>query len=1003
MDIVEEIRNDREAGARRLETEYKAGLMTLAVRLCRDPADAEELVNHTFAEVIAGIDGFLEQSAFFTWMCRILVRCHAKEERRKSREREVCDSDAVESAADDDSCGRLLREVDAGLLRDAVEELPEEIRNAVVLHYFMGVSAREAARILSIPSGTMLWRLHYARMLLAAKLGAAAKKPGGKALLVALSLAAITAAGAATSLAVARLLSPAPAAQEQQAYDSKNAAAPSLATVPLREGGCREAASSRTAPLQEGGCRGATGGSTPTAAEGTGETSASDAASVPPVRSSFETDSSTPQTPPQEQTMNATTLRTLAASAALAVSTGTADTLTWIGGSSGLLSASSNWTSSGNHSSPQPGDTCVFPSSAVTLEEETFDFGSGGLTFENNATLTVLTHFAGSGGITKRGGGDLAVKNTTAGTFTGDVTIEAGRLLANSGGGVQFGLGTIVFTESSTSHAFMRGDGWGLTVKNDLEFQGESSGYAIHSSQNATYSGTITSLHDFTINNAYATLNVTGNISAPGRKMTVTCSDTWNSVNSTFSGTINASLVKKSPKDVTLSGRSDYADNTLHVEGGTAILSSSGYWGGTNVQVVGSTAVLRLQGSQNLSMLASVQLSGGGKLNLDSACAATVAKLIVDGVEKDSGTYSAANLPDSITGSGTISVSPKTWIGGAVGYLSAPGNWSDGTAPRSGDVLLFTNAVELLHQTVDVGADGLTLSSSHEIQNHVWFTGSGGIVKRGPRGFYLHGDAGGDFAGGARFEAGSSLHLVNNQSPAHKFFGTGPVALDGNRTRIYFDKWACGLTNTVVISNAVSNDNSGFGSLTVTQGATTMGPIVASSNFEIHGRDHEMHFPSIEAPGHTVRFDTYWGSSAATFIDGINLDGPVNASVTREGNRPIYFNGSSPNPDNSLTLDSGTNTLSAAAYWGGTNIVVSGATTCLALKGSGNLSETAAIAVSSGGKIDIASGVKVKVGALTVDGVAMADGIYDAANLPSAITGGGKLRIGEGATVLYIR
>ena len=701
--------------------------------------------------------------------------------------------------------------------------------------------------------------------------------------------------------------------------------------------------------------------------------------------------------------MNATTLRTLAASAALAVSTGTADTLTWIGGSSGLLSASSNWTSSGNHSSPQPGDTCVFPSSAVTLEEETFDFGSGGLTFENNATLTVLTHFAGSGGITKRGGGDLAVKNTTAGTFTGDVTIEAGRLLANSGGGVQFGLGTIVFTESSTSHAFMRGDGWGLTFKNDLEFQGESSGYAIHSSQNATYSGTITSLHDFTINNAYATLNVTGNISAPGRKMTVTCSDTWNSVNSTFSGTINASLVKKSPKDVTLSGRSDYADNTLHVEGGTAILSNSGYWGGTNVQVVGSTAVLRLQGSQNLSMLASVQLSGGGKLNLDSACAATVAKLIVDGVEKDSGTYSAANLPDSITGSGTISVSPKTWIGGAVGYLSAPGNWSDGTAPRSGDVLLFTNAVELLHQTVDVGADGLTLSSSHEIQNHVWFTGSGGIVKRGPRGFYLHGDAGGDFAGGARFEAGSSLHLVNNQSPAHKFFGTGPVALDGNRTRIYFDKWACGLTNTVVISNAVSNDNSGFGSLTVTQGATTMGPIVASSDFEIHGRDHEMHFPSIEAPGHTVRFDTYWGSSAATFIDGINLDGPVNASVTREGNRPIYFNGSSPNPDNSLTLDSGTNTLSAAAYWGGTNIVVSGATTCLALKGSGNLSETAAIAVSSGGKIDIASGVKVKVGALTVDGVAMADGIYDAANLPSAITGGGKLRIGEGATVLYIR
>ena len=55
MDIVEEIRQDREKGAKRLESEYKAGLMALARRFCADSSDAEELVNATFATVISAI------------------------------------------------------------------------------------------------------------------------------------------------------------------------------------------------------------------------------------------------------------------------------------------------------------------------------------------------------------------------------------------------------------------------------------------------------------------------------------------------------------------------------------------------------------------------------------------------------------------------------------------------------------------------------------------------------------------------------------------------------------------------------------------------------------------------------------------------------------------------------------------------------------------------------------------------------------------------------------
>lgn len=56
MTIVEELRTDRESGARRLEAEYKAELMALARRFCADEGDAEELVNRTFAAVVEGID-----------------------------------------------------------------------------------------------------------------------------------------------------------------------------------------------------------------------------------------------------------------------------------------------------------------------------------------------------------------------------------------------------------------------------------------------------------------------------------------------------------------------------------------------------------------------------------------------------------------------------------------------------------------------------------------------------------------------------------------------------------------------------------------------------------------------------------------------------------------------------------------------------------------------------------------------------------------------------------
>ena len=261
MDIVEELRHDREAGAKRLETEYKTGLMALALRFCNDPGDAEELVNSTFAEVVENVDDFLEQSSLFTWMCKILTSKFARTVRRKSNQMEVYPG-VLPDVVDEDAQESIYANLDASLLRDAIDTLPPDIRKTLTMHYFMDFSVKDVARMLAVPAGTVKWRLHYARKILAAKLGAAAKKPGGKALLLALALCGLTALGAA-----------------------------------VWSFGGREAAAAWT------GGTGATGG--------TGETAGPASPSVPSVP-----DLSAP--PTQEKNMNATTLRTLAVSAAFA-------------------------------------------------------------------------------------------------------------------------------------------------------------------------------------------------------------------------------------------------------------------------------------------------------------------------------------------------------------------------------------------------------------------------------------------------------------------------------------------------------------------------------------------------------------------------------------------------------------------------------------------------------------------------------------------------------------
>ena len=239
MDIVEELRQDREAGAKRLESEYRAGLLAMARRLCSDLSDADELVNRTFAAVVAGIDDYLEQSAFFGWMCRIMINLSSADRRRRS-DRDVTYPGDLPETPDDAAHEAIYRDVDASILRDAINTLPKEMKEAIVMHYLMEQPVARIAKFLALPVSTVKWRIHCARVELTRRLTSSAKKPGVKAVLLALALTALTAVGAVGVAAIRSAAEPAakvessassqpvaesePASEEHQATEAQPAA-----------------------------------------------------------------------------------------------------------------------------------------------------------------------------------------------------------------------------------------------------------------------------------------------------------------------------------------------------------------------------------------------------------------------------------------------------------------------------------------------------------------------------------------------------------------------------------------------------------------------------------------------------------------------------------------------------------------------------------------------------------------------------------------------------------
>lgn len=140
---------------------------TLCLRILGDPDDALEATQDAYLKAWRGLKGFRGDSMFGTWMYRVATNAalskHRSRKRRRTHETGTEDESLTQIASNHSTEDSAGAKVDVARLEDALQELPEEIRTAVVLRDVYGFSIAEIAERSGCSDTAAKVRVHRGR------------------------------------------------------------------------------------------------------------------------------------------------------------------------------------------------------------------------------------------------------------------------------------------------------------------------------------------------------------------------------------------------------------------------------------------------------------------------------------------------------------------------------------------------------------------------------------------------------------------------------------------------------------------------------------------------------------------------------------------------------------------------------------------------------------------------------------------------------------------------
>jgi RNA polymerase sigma-70 factor (ECF subfamily) len=154
-----------------LVLKYQGRIATLVARFVNSPAEVEDVTQEAFIKAFRALPKFRGESAFYTWLYRIASNA-AKNHlvakgRRPTSDADIDDAeyfdngDALRDAETPEN--RLFGDELAAVVRDALEGLPDDLRTALTLREFEGLSYEDIAEVMDCPVGTVRSRIFRAR------------------------------------------------------------------------------------------------------------------------------------------------------------------------------------------------------------------------------------------------------------------------------------------------------------------------------------------------------------------------------------------------------------------------------------------------------------------------------------------------------------------------------------------------------------------------------------------------------------------------------------------------------------------------------------------------------------------------------------------------------------------------------------------------------------------------------------------------------------------------